>query len=263
MENKMIRGADVGATVVAQDLYEISATQMQRLGTRLQRGDRVFRYVKAIATLTSTKLLVRSYYHQHISYAAINAASPAGSNKVYVTSGSGDGIANDGTFAAHALEGGYIAIFDASTDEWLNYAILDNDAAVSAGKLTITIDGELPIALTTSDHVEAMCSPYLITGVNTQDRYCFMGLPLRLLTTTYPYGWIQTWGPCWVNPQPLVGVNGPSKPNMVVVARHDGSIDLPVYNDTNVAYAQRVGHVMTIAQDGTQGAPFINLQIMP
>lgn len=256
-----VLGQDIGATIINQDLYEISATQKHRLGTRLVRGDKVYKYAKAIATFTSTKILARSYYHQHICYAAIQAASPIGSNLIYVTVGAGDGIANDGTFAAHALEGGSIVIFDATTSEWLNFGIVDNNAAVSGGTMTITLDGDLPIATAVGDYVEAMANPYMVTDVNTQDRYCFMGLPMRLMTTTYPYGWLQTWGPCWVNPQPLVGVSGPSQPVMEVVARHDGSIDVPIYNDANVRQAQRVGYVMTVAQDGTQGAPFIMLQI--
>lgn len=256
-------GAGLGATVLNQDIYEISATQKHRLGTRVQIGNRVFRYAKAIQTYTTTKLLARSYYHQHIMYAAINAASPIYSNEIYVTVGAADGIANDGVIAAHALEGGYVALFDASTDEWMNYCIRDNNAAVSAGKLTITLDGELPYATTTSDHVEVMATPYLTTCTNTQDRYAFLGLPMRLATTTYPYHWLLTWGPCWINPQPLLGVSSPSAPKVQAVARHDGSIDLYAYGTAAVTSSQLVGHVLTVAQDGTQGAPFVELQISP
>jgi len=258
-----VLGSDVGATVLNQDIYEISATQKHRLGTRVQIGNRVFRYAKAIQSYTTTKLLARSYYHQHICYAAINTASPIYSNEIYVTVGAGDGIADDGVIAAHSLQGGYVVVFDASTDEWMNYCIRDNNAAVSAGKLTITLDGELPYATTTDDHVEIMATPYLTTCTNTQDRYAFLGLPMRMATTTYPYHWLLTWGPCWINPQPLLGVSGPSQPKVQAVARHDGSIDLFVYSDANVAGAQRVGHVLTTAQDGSQGAPFIELQITP
>jgi hypothetical protein len=197
-------------------------------------------------------------------YAAIAAVSPEGANYLYVTVGAGDGIANDGTIAAHALEGGYIALFDASTDEWMNYCIRDNNAAVSGGTITITLDGELPYAtVAASDYVEAMATPYLTTCTNTQDRYAFLGLPMRLATTTYPYHWLQTWGPCWVNPQPLLGVSSPSAPKVQAVARHDGSIDLYAYGTAGITSSQFVGHVLTVAQDGTQGAPFVELQISP
>jgi hypothetical protein len=196
-------------------------------------------------------------------YAAINTASPIYSNQIYVTVGAGDGIANDGVVAAHCLEGGYVVIMDASTDEWMNFCIRDNNAAVSGGKLTITLDGELPYATTTSDYVEIMQTPYLTTCTNTQDRYAFLGLPMRLATTTYPYHWLQTWGPCWVNPQPLLGVSSPSAPKVQAVARHDGSIDLYAYGTAVITSSQLVGHVLTVAQGGTQGAPFVELQISP
>jgi hypothetical protein len=256
-------GTDLGATILNQDIYEISATAKHRLGTRVVRGDRVFKYAKAIQTYTTTKLLARSYYHQYIMYAVLAVASPAGSNKVYVTVGAGDGFANDGVVATNDLEGGYIAIFDASTDEWLNYAIVSNNSAVSGGTVTITLDGELPIALTTADYAEIMSTPYLTTCTNTQNRYSFLGLPMRLATITYPYHWLQTWGPCWVNPQPLLGVSSPSAPKVQAVARHDGSIDLYAYATAAITSSQLIGHVLTVAQDGTQGAPFVELQISP
>jgi hypothetical protein len=259
-------GQDIGATVLNQDIYEISATQKHRLGTRVVRGDRVFRYAKAITTMTVTSQLAYSYYRQLISYAAIATASPIGSNKIYVTVGAGDGIAADGVIAEHSLEGGYVVIFDGGTAAVYNFAIKDNNAAVSGGTITITLDGELPIATTaTTDIVELMGNPYMVaTGTQGYMRP-FMGLPTRLLTTTYPYGWLQTWGPCFLVCQPDVGVSTNAN-NLFndVVARHDGTGDIATYNAGDVAHAQRIGYVLSFTVDGTsQAAPFVFLQIAP
>jgi len=261
-------GAATGATVLNQDIYEISATQKHRLGTRVMRGDCVYRYAKSIVTITDLSTLVWNYYHQDISYAAIATASPIGSNKIYVTSGAADGIANNGTFAAHSLEGGSLVIFDGGTTECYNFGIIDNDAAVSGGTITITLDGELPVATTAaSDYVEAMGSPYIVSSGNSGGFRGFQGAPMRLATTTYPYFWIKTWGPHWCSPQTNVG--SAHDRNQVCV-RHDGSIDLPggatLMKNGDPLYtenAQLVGYVVTHAQDNTQGAPFIMLQIMP
>ena len=250
-------GRDEGATVLNQDIYELSATQKHRLGTRVRRGDRVFRYAKAIETFTKTSTLCYSYYHQDIMYAAIATASPAGSDKIYVTVGAADGIANDGTIAAHALQGGHVVIFDATANENMYFAIKDNNAAVSGGIITLTLDGELPLATTiTTYHVEVIGSPYRVGNGNPGGLRWWAGLPMRMATTTNPYLWLQTWGPCWAAPQSSVGA---SANHGTVVARHDGSLD--VQDTGGYSDAQIVGSVMSYAQDGSQGAPFIFLTI--
>jgi len=261
-------GAGVGATVLNQDIYEISATQKHRLGTRFMRGDCVYRYAKTQTAITDNSALVWNTYHQDISYAAIATASPIGSNQIYVTVGAADGIANGGVFAAHSLEGGSLVIFINGTASILCFGILDNNAAVSGGTMTITLDGELPVAtIATTSIVEAMGSPYLVSSGNSGGFRGFQGAPMRLTTTDYPYLWLKTWGPHWVSPQTNVG--SAANRNQVCV-RHDGSIDLPggatLMKDGNPLYtenAQLVGYCITHAQDGTQGAPIIMLQIMP
>ena len=91
----MTLGAGLGATVLNQDIYELSATQKHRLGTRVVRGDCVYRYAKAIVAIDKTCHLVWNTYHQCISYAQIATASVIGDNKIYVTVGATDGIADD------------------------------------------------------------------------------------------------------------------------------------------------------------------------
>ncbi|KXH72798.1 MAG: hypothetical protein AM326_10960 [Candidatus Thorarchaeota archaeon SMTZ-45] len=254
-----VLGSAPYATVLNQDIYELSSTQKHRLGTRCVRGDRAFRYAKAIASFTRTSTLAYSYYHQDIAYAAIATASVVGDNKIYVTVGAADGIANDGVFAAHSLEGGSLVIFDASANENMYFGILDNNAAVSGGTMTITLDGELPLAtVATTYHVEAIGSPYRVGVGNPGGLRYWAGLPMRMATTTNPYFWLQTWGPCWIAPQTSVGA---SANHGCVVARHDGSLD--VQDTSGYSDAQIVGSVMSYSQAGGQGAPIIMLQIAP
>jgi len=256
-----IRGADHGAVVAAQDIYSISATQMHRLGTRLVRGDRVFRYAKAGATL-NPDLLAWGYNAQMISYAAAPVAAPAGTNSISMTVGASDGPAADGALAAHYLQGGYIVVFSSTVDTFVAN-IVDNTVVASGGGTTVlTLDGDIPVAIATATStMEATAVPYVDMRTDNSGGYRpFMGVPMRAATTTSPYFWLQTWGPTWVAPQAAVGVTAN---NNAIVVRHDGSIDEVDVSDANVDMAQRVGFVMTRVTANTQGAPFIFLQIAP
>ena len=261
--NRRVLGASVGATVLNQDIYDRSATQKHRLGTRCVRGDRVFKYVKSTSDVTALGKGVWSAYHQDIMYAACPTASPIGTSEIYVTSGAADGIANDGVFAINSLEGGSLVIFHA-TGIARNYAIVSNNAAVSAGAITIKLDGEMPEAVVIGDIVEAMGSQYRIAwnAASGGHQRAFIGILMTLLTTTYPYGWAQTWGPCWISPQALVGTNDGTYDYNEVIFRHDGSLGIPTDNlGYEGTYAQHAGYVMTKNQAGTgQGAPFIMLE---
>ena len=263
-----VLGADLYATVLNQDIYEISATQKHRLGTRVIRGDKVYRYVKAGATMTTNATAAWSIYNQTIAQAVLQAAYPIGASRITLTVAATDGVANDGVFAENALEGGSILIgLTSAYAEMFHYTIRGNLAKVAgAGTLTIDLDGELPVALTTSSYAEAHVSPYsdVRTGNHGGFAMC-LGVAQRLLTTTYPYGWVQTWGPTWIAPQTAVGSGWHAQE---VVFRDDGSVGLRTDADApgGTAYTingQHAGVVMSHAQDNTQGAPLIFLQVAP
>ena len=262
-----VLGADSAAIVLNQDIYEISATAKHRLGTRVQRGDRVYRYVKAGAAMTSNAVACWSIYNQTIASSSVQAAAPAGQNYVYVTVGSSEGLANDGVFAKDDLAGGSILIaLTSGYGEIFNFMITSNDALAAAGTLKIYLDGELPVALTTSSYVEAHASIY--SDVRHGDMGGFamcLGVSMRLLTAAAPYGWIQTWGPSWLASQPAVGLGAHAQE---AVFRDDGSIGLRTDATApgGTAYTingQTAGVVMCHAQNNTQGAPFLFLQVAP
>lgn len=250
-------GASPYAVVLNQDIYEVSATQKHRLGTRFARGERAFVYAKAGATL-NVDLLASAYNAQMISFASAPVAAAVGASQISMTVGASDGPAANGALAVHYLEGGYLVCFSDSVDTFL-MGIKDNTVVASGGGTTVlTLDGEIPIAIATADSsIEATASPYVdVRTTNMSGMRPFLGAPMRSLTTTYPYGWLQTWGPSWIAPQAAVGVAANVN---TVVARHDGSLDI----ETTSGYeaAQVVGYVLTRVTAGTQGAPFIFLTI--
>lgn len=259
-------GAAPGAIVLNQDIYEISATQKHRLGTRVVRGNRTFMYAKAGATLNSD-LLAWNEREQDVAYRAVAADVAAGSNQLTLTTTTGDGQESDGAIAAHELEGGNIIIFPGSENS-INMGILDNSVVTaSSHTMTVTLDGELPIAVTTSMYAECVSSAYLDVRASTTGNSWagFVGLPMRVATAAIPYLWLQTWGPCWIAPANDFGDANPgtAQYNHALVARYNGSVQTFDSDVTESEHAQRVGFVMFKGKSNGQGAPFMMLQISP
>jgi hypothetical protein len=242
-----------------QDIYEVSAIQNYELGTRLQLDDRVFRYAKAGGTL-NPDLGAKTALHQLVAIAALAAASVSGTKSVSLTVAATDGINSDGAIAANELQGGYIVIYTHAGYTIVRKIVSNTAVAAGGGTMVVTIDKPLPCALTaTTMHGECIASPYLNVQTGNFPTRSVVGVP-TMPATEGQYLWIQTWGPCWIAPQAEVSVGNN---NRLVVFRHDGSIDEFDTTDANVAKAQIAGFVITNAADGSQGAPFIFLQIAP
>lgn len=221
------------------------ATQRYTLGTRHIAWDgTVYKYCKAGATLTSYQMGVHDEATgAAVSYEAIGAASPAGSNEITLTQGS---ITQD------QYSGGYLLLFHATGDGQV-YGIQSNEAT-SGTTTKLYLDRPLCKAVTTSDNMELYANPYsAISQANTSGGLCFIGVPLALLTDTY-YGWVKTRGPAFVAPQSTVG-------NALAGEgawwRHDGSVDVHGNIGTNVT-AQYAGFV--IVGDASNDGPLIMLQ---
>ena len=240
------------------DLSVADSVQKYPLGTRYVDGDRAFRYAKFLGTM-NPDLLARDTQPQTVAYIAIQAATLQYATRFTCTVGAADGIAGDGDIAADELAGGYCVIFDASSKA-ITRQIKSNTATDGGGTMTVDVTDPIPVALTTSDHVECMASQYRYLTASTSNAYgMHVGLPV-LVYTSGQFGWVQTWGPCWIAPQAAVG-SGSN--NRLCVSRHDGSVDELDYNDAANNKGQIVGHVMSHAQAGGQGAPFIWLMIAP
>uniref|UniRef100_A0A6M3JUP8 Uncharacterized protein n=2 Tax=viral metagenome TaxID=1070528 RepID=A0A6M3JUP8_9ZZZZ len=241
------------------DLSVADSTQQYPLGTRYVDGDRAFRYGLFKGTM-NPDLACKDTQPQTVAYVAIQAATLQYATSLTCTVGTTDGIAGDGVVAVNALAGGYCVIFDA-TSKAINRQIVSNTVtAANGGTMTVVVSDPIPVALTTSDHIECMASPYSYLTASTSNAYgAFMGMP-QLVYTTGQYGWVQTWGPCWIAPQTEVGSGSNIR---TCIFRHDGSIDELDYSDAYNSKGQIAGYVMSHAQAGTQGAPFVWLTIAP
>ena len=274
-----ILGSDAAATVLGQDIYAISATQKHRLGTRVVRGDSVYRYAKAGAAITNNQMALHPQSFREVRGAVIptNGGRAIGATDVLITVNAADGFASegnagDGEILVHSLEGGHIILVPQGygVNNWLTFGILDNTVvAAGGGTMTVTLDGELPTAMVaaTAWHEEVLGNMYLnVVGGNNVDVCPHVGMAMRLLTVAEPYGWLKTWGPMRVAPQSGVGVpTGPFEPKSQVVFRYDGSVQTQTTAVQN-RYCQMAGYTMSSTGSAGgygQSAPFIFLQISP
>lgn len=238
-------------------IWEAGTTQKYTLGARIVYPDgRVFKYAKAGGTLISGQGC-KAYHEQHISYAVLPAAAAAGATTMSVTVGAHDGsiATHDGTLVANELAGGYILIFHkATTNKVTLRRILTNTAVASGGGTTvITIDDPLPEAVAVTDACECMASPYLDVVAANNENTCVVGVP-TMAATVGQYLWIQTWGICWMAPHAEVGTG-----INVHEAFFNSDGSLGVHGDG--ASLQHAGFVLARARGGTQGLPFVMLQI--
>ncbi len=267
--NDMIYGGLETGQTTLQAIHAISATQNCRIGTRRVTWDgMVYRYGAAESTLNTAYLCATSNRTQEVGYVIVTTGAAAGGDTIICTVGSGDGDGS-GNIAVNALKDGILCVDMGQTGAVYQMRIKSNTVLTGdgGGAMTIVVDEPFPLAVTDSMYIEAMMSPYsglINSGVSSRASY--LGLPQRDATSSLPYNWILTHGPCWVTPNNSLAAHNLGNAdysNQVVahpseygggVGPHDDAYALTVYQ-------QHVGFVLSWAQAGTQGAPFIMLDI--
>ncbi len=244
-------------------IYTKDATQRYVLGTRYITWDgRVFKYGKAAATMKTDLMCWQTRYQAIVQWAQFPTAHAIGANPVNITTSSDDGIAYDGVFTEDELAGGYIVLFWGGSSTGGTYGIVGNDARATAGDMAVYLDhpNRFPITKATGS-AEGMFSPYYdVSSANASGSRSFRGVPMAPATTTYPYHWIQSWGPTHIaTPDASVGAGAY---DWEVVARHDGSVENA--STTALQMQQHVGHTLILDYDSgaiSQASPFIMLKI--
>jgi len=158
------------------------------------------------------------------------------------------------TFAKDELRGGYVVIY--STVVYQQAGIVGNNAC-SGTALTVYLDRPLNGAVTSSQYCEILPNPYLYLGRDADSYNAVMGIPM-VTPSTAEYFWLQTWGPLWVNPG--AGPTGGGGGERQVVFWVDGTLRL---HDDSYKGAQHAGFILQMDPHGSDGPPFIMLQISP
>jgi hypothetical protein len=135
--------------------------------------------------------------------------------------------------------------------------IIANTVTTGAGEMTLTLDDPIPVALVADTaYAECISSPYRNLQQGATSGKAVVGIP-TCYATVGQYLWLQTKGPMWVSPQAALGVGVA----LEAVFRHDGSFDAHQYDDAYATTAQHAGYVLAETLTGTQGAPFVKLNI--
>jgi len=174
-----------GPIKAAQGIYEESATAKAEIGTRIEVGDRVFRYAYAGGIALAAGKLMKSAQLPAEVNKAVAAVAAAGTYVVTVT-----------TVAAQLyLAGGYMVVNDVN-GEGSCYRIKSSAAnATTATSTDIVLYDPIAVALTTSSEVELYGSPYYDLDLSAGVTDHISGIPPIAVTANY-YFWLQTWGPC-------------------------------------------------------------------
>jgi hypothetical protein len=232
-------------------LYEVSTTKNPNynLGDRVVTPDgREFRYAKSAGN--------SAFYAAHgvafsatgyTSYTAFGTSYAAGVREIECAAATHAALTTD------ALRGGYIIIFDGSSDYYTTTRqIVGNTSASANAAFTVQLDAKTTYAITAATSAcETYQNPWGSLELASANTYPKAGVPAAYVSAAANYFWVQTKGLTWIAPQS--GVGG-SQGQHGCFWRHDGSLDKA---DTALATtvpagssSQYAGYVVEGSQSG-------------
>lgn len=259
----LVHGVVVG-TVKDEYFYKANDTQYFPIGAIYRKGDRAWRYARAVANsagnLPVTNSMAQNNDMQAINQRVVTDDQAVNTKEVTVTITADD--ANSGVFYKDQLYGGYITV-RVSTTHNQTRMIVGNDAQSGAGDMKIYVDVPWETALTSGWYTSAIFSPYheIIspTGDDMNTSRSTVGLPVAPATAGQ-WVWLQTWGPCHVTCE----LDFHSFHNLQAVVDYSGNILDHDYNQTYQTKAQHIGFIMFQRPGGLQSyEPFLFMQLAP
>lgn len=204
-------GGNYGVLAAGQSIYDRSKTPCCDIGTRLPMGDRVFFYGKVSTTVARGDLLAPDTSDGGPWTIAIDGACVAitaanralGDTRKAITAAlaigdNGIGVTHGSYLAgieAHQLQDGYIFLNDTGTVQQV-YKIRDNTAVDSNIVELLLYDEVRAVTVDATTSVCVMQNHYMnLAGAVAATDEQVSGVAMAVGTTTYPYIWLQTWGP--------------------------------------------------------------------
>lgn len=262
-------------------VYKVDTTQKFAIGARMVLEDgRVFRYFSAggvcksqlgawkkkLSNTCAAAPTQATAAAQLAAYGETLAAGAVGSRYVTVTIDSEIGHLTTGVLTADELKGGYIVIGNGSAQAPQNRRIVSHPVCTVAGSLTLKLDGALIAAVTAgTTTIELIENPWShLVGDETIEHYVsFLGVPAATLADG-EFGWLQTWGPCWITSNSAT-CNSADDREIFFVA--NGSVesggDLDFGDSHDDTSYQHAGFALDTSSSGSSNAPFVMLQISP
>ena len=159
------------------------------------------------------------------------------------------------SFTKDELRGGYVIIYGGN-NAYQQLGVVGNTAC-SSSELTVYLDRAITVAVGSTQFTEILPNPYRYLKAEPGSHVSFAGIPMAIVTAAQ-YFWVQTWGPCWVNPQS--GVGGGSAERMVIFGP-DGSLRNWGFNSVGDAGYQTAGFIIAKTSQDNDAVSFLMLQI--
>jgi hypothetical protein len=215
---------------------------------------REFVYAKSDAACISGQG-VESHAAGYVAYTAFTTAAAVDAMSVTVPAATHAALTED------ELRGGYITIYDGSTNNVQFRGIVGNVAAAANTAFVLYLDGPLTEAVTTSSACEVYTNPYAAVRTGTMNYYPKLGVPAIKISAANYYFWIQKSGFTWVAPQggklgtTEGGYAGGFWSDVGNISDANTSLGVTVANGRGSQYA---GHV--VQGDADNIGPLFNLQ---
>lgn len=248
-----------------KNLFKAVANGEYHIGKRVITPDgRVFKYTRAKGTLKPSYGAYNGFpVSKHITYAALPSAITADDKFATVTFPSSAGYSSGG-FTKDELAGGYIVVSNNNDDYPETHMIVGNDAmGATTSTAKIYVDWPFGVGHTTSDGAEAFPNPYnyMLSSETASSSYAaWMGVAVVKATTTLPYSFIQTWGPCWVTPGGGDSSPGDTAEDRTMYFVGDGSVNGGYALTVENGY-QKAGFIIDTTTSGTAAGPLLMLQV--
>lgn len=192
----ILSACEIECAVLDQDVYSQSATQKFPLGTKLIRGERIFRYAKnGAGTLAAGKLVQSAAYGGFTSKVQEDLACStvaADATSVTITLDTDAAVAN-------LLKDGYLIVNSGVTGIGEFYKIKSNAAGSAGSTCVLTLYDKVVSGLDATATAIVMVNPFkaVVIASATVTGAPVMGVPIFPITAAY-YFWLQTAGPCAV-----------------------------------------------------------------
>lgn len=198
-----IDGASGQGNLALPNVFEEDAVAQFPIGTRLKLGDRTFHYCKFTTAITKCNAAKLSYsgrdgtYGQPVSY---DDSQPVGTIEFKVN-GTSEGVP-----AANFYAGAYIIPWVSAALGNPTMRIIKSTASAYDPKYTtvytvvLTLEQPTPVVVAANTSCDTFLSRYADVREawgSGSSMHAFVGVPMRIFTDE-TYGWIQTWGPCFI-----------------------------------------------------------------
>lgn len=179
--------------------WATSSVQLFPLGSKLQRGEEIWRYCKAGATglgIAAPVQQAKAVHAEQDDDIVCGAAAAIGAYTVEVTSTANlDGSPND---EANDFAEGFLIVND-EAGEGQCLRIKSNEALSGTANSTFTLYDPLTVALTTSSQLGLVRNPYYkVIATEAVVSGIVVGVPQLAVTATYWF-WCKTGGPAAVD----------------------------------------------------------------